>query len=207
MYFRDANVALIVFDVSNKKTLESVEYWAREVKQSNADDFFTRNGLLYESIPELQRITDRVAAAQPLMAYIATDPTLRAFADVQGVWRYPIRPEQVSPLYLQALLNYVQTYYLSEAAKDRGLLEHALTHKSKAHEDPSGGVTDFIQTDVSHPITSLHVRKNKIVFLLGTVHHDIYNVISLSGADGYFWFPNETSLAVFSCGKNNLGWT
>ncbi len=26
--------------------------------------------------------------------------------------------------------------------KDRGLLEHALTHKSKAHEDPSGGVTD-----------------------------------------------------------------
>jgi ribonuclease-3 len=26
--------------------------------------------------------------------------------------------------------------------KDRGLLEHALTHKSKAHEDPSGGVFD-----------------------------------------------------------------
>jgi ribonuclease-3 len=25
---------------------------------------------------------------------------------------------------------------------DRGLLEHALTHKSKAHEDPSGGVAD-----------------------------------------------------------------
>jgi ribonuclease III len=26
--------------------------------------------------------------------------------------------------------------------RDRGLLEHALTHKSKAHEDPSGGVMD-----------------------------------------------------------------
>jgi len=26
--------------------------------------------------------------------------------------------------------------------RDRGLLEQALTHKSKAHEDPSGGVTD-----------------------------------------------------------------
>ena len=26
--------------------------------------------------------------------------------------------------------------------RDRGLLEHALTHKSKAHEDPSGGVSD-----------------------------------------------------------------
>ena len=26
--------------------------------------------------------------------------------------------------------------------RDRGLLEHALTHRSKAHEDPSGGVAD-----------------------------------------------------------------
>ena len=26
--------------------------------------------------------------------------------------------------------------------RDPGLLEHALTHKSKAHEDPSGGVID-----------------------------------------------------------------
>ncbi len=26
--------------------------------------------------------------------------------------------------------------------RDRGLLEHALTHKSKVHEDPSGGVSD-----------------------------------------------------------------
>ena len=31
---------------------------------------------------------------------------------------------------------------LGYAFRDRGLLEHALTHKSKAHEDPSGGVAD-----------------------------------------------------------------
>jgi ribonuclease-3 len=31
---------------------------------------------------------------------------------------------------------------ISYRFKDRGLLEHALTHKSKAHEDPSGGVAD-----------------------------------------------------------------
>ncbi len=35
---------------------------------------------------------------------------------------------------LEALLGY--------RFRDRGLLEHGLTHKSKAHEDPSGGVTD-----------------------------------------------------------------
>lgn len=40
MYFRDANIALIVFDMTNRKTLESVRYWADEVFKSNALDFF-----------------------------------------------------------------------------------------------------------------------------------------------------------------------
>jgi Ras-related protein Rab-6A len=40
MYFRDANVALIVFDVTNRKTLACVDYWADEVHKANADDFF-----------------------------------------------------------------------------------------------------------------------------------------------------------------------
>lgn len=38
---------------------------------------------------------------------LARDGTpLRAFADGNGIWRYPTTPAQVSPLYLQALLNY-----------------------------------------------------------------------------------------------------
>ncbi len=36
---------------------------------------------------------------------------LRAFADGQGVWRYPTTVDQVSPLYLQALINYEDRYY------------------------------------------------------------------------------------------------
>lgn len=53
-----------------------------DVYPPNADDFFVRNGLLYESIPELEQITDRLAAAQPLIAHIARDPSLTAFATV-----------------------------------------------------------------------------------------------------------------------------
>jgi hopanoid biosynthesis associated RND transporter like protein HpnN len=52
------------------------------VYSPNVDDFFSRNGLLYESIPELEVITDRLAAAQPLMALIAKEPTLATFASV-----------------------------------------------------------------------------------------------------------------------------
>ncbi len=36
---------------------------------------------------------------------------LRAFPDSQGVWRYPVELSEVSPLYLEALINYEDRYY------------------------------------------------------------------------------------------------
>jgi penicillin-binding protein 1C len=43
---------------------------------------------------------------------LARDGTpLRAFADRDGVWRYPITAKQVSPLYLQALLTYEDRWF------------------------------------------------------------------------------------------------
>ncbi|PZP63201.1 MAG: penicillin-binding protein 1C [Pseudoxanthomonas spadix] len=43
---------------------------------------------------------------------VARDGTpLRAFADRDGVWRYPASPEGVSPLYLQALLTYEDRWF------------------------------------------------------------------------------------------------
>ena len=53
-----------------------------DVYLPSGDAFFERNGLLYESIPELGRITDRLAAAQPLIARIAGNPTLHTFTTV-----------------------------------------------------------------------------------------------------------------------------
>ncbi|MGA9343276.1 MAG: penicillin-binding protein 1C [Rhodanobacteraceae bacterium] len=44
---------------------------------------------------------------------LAADGTpLRAFPDRDGVWRYPVQPGQVSPLYLQALLGYEDRWFL-----------------------------------------------------------------------------------------------
>lgn len=48
----------------------------------SGEDFFEQNGLLYKSIPELEDITDHLAAAQPLIARIADDPTLYTFVTV-----------------------------------------------------------------------------------------------------------------------------
>ncbi|MBA4142559.1 MAG: MMPL family transporter [Nitrosospira sp.] len=53
-----------------------------DVYAPNVDEFLIRNGLLYQDVPELERITDRLAAAQPLIARIAEDPSLETFASV-----------------------------------------------------------------------------------------------------------------------------
>ncbi|MBW8312695.1 MAG: transglycosylase domain-containing protein, partial [Rhizobium sp.] len=43
---------------------------------------------------------------------LAADGTpLRAFADRDGVWRYPVTPDQVSPYYLEALLGYEDRWF------------------------------------------------------------------------------------------------
>lgn len=44
--------------------------------------FFRRNGLLYLSIPELEDLSDELARAQPLLASLSADPTLRGLADI-----------------------------------------------------------------------------------------------------------------------------
>ncbi|HJT50724.1 MAG TPA: MMPL family transporter [Nitrosospira sp.] len=93
MFPQDVDTLLIVIDAPTPEQAQSAaERLAARLKKdtenfqdvypTNVEDFFTRNGLLYESVPELQQIIDRVAAAQPLVAYIAADPTLPAFADV-----------------------------------------------------------------------------------------------------------------------------
>ncbi|SFU50985.1 hypothetical protein SAMN05216339_103122 [Nitrosomonas eutropha] len=50
-----------------------------DVYAPGVEDFFGRNGLLYEDIPQLERITDHLAEAQPLIAQIARNPTLHTF--------------------------------------------------------------------------------------------------------------------------------
>ncbi|MDO8437648.1 MAG: MMPL family transporter [Nitrosomonadaceae bacterium] len=70
---------------ATKRLAERLKEDATNIKDTylpSGDVFFERNGLLYESIPELGRITDRLAAAQPLIARIAGNPTLHTFASV-----------------------------------------------------------------------------------------------------------------------------
>lgn len=55
-------------------------------------------------LPDPKRIDSVIVLAKD-------DTPLRAFADQQGVWRYPVTLEEVSPLYLQALLGYEDRWF------------------------------------------------------------------------------------------------
>jgi len=53
-----------------------------EASYLSGNPFFEHNGLLYKSVSELEKITDQLAAAQPLIARLAENLTLDTFASV-----------------------------------------------------------------------------------------------------------------------------
>lgn len=53
-----------------------------DVYRPGSEAYLRRNGLLFLDIDELDRLTDRLAAIEPLLASLAADPSLRGLADV-----------------------------------------------------------------------------------------------------------------------------
>jgi len=54
----------------------------RSVFHPEGDPFFRRHGLLFLDIPELEALGSMLAGAQPMLAALASDPSLRGLADV-----------------------------------------------------------------------------------------------------------------------------
>ena len=86
---------------------------------------------------------------------------LRSFADAQGVWRYRVGLEDVSPLYLEALLGYEDRWFHQHPGVNPVSLLRALWQCLRAGEVVSGGSTLTMQvarllgTDSSTPAGKL----------------------------------------------------
>jgi uncharacterized protein len=65
-------------DLADALRADSVHFAA--VDDPEGDPFFARHGLLYLELDELADLSDRLAAAQPLLAALAEDPSLRGLA-------------------------------------------------------------------------------------------------------------------------------
>lgn len=57
----------------------------RSVRRPDAGPHFERHGLLYQSLPELRRTTERMIDAQPLLGTMASDPSPRGLLDALDV--------------------------------------------------------------------------------------------------------------------------
>ncbi len=90
---------------------------------------------------------------------------LRAFADGEGVWRYPVTIEQVSPLYLQALLNYEDRWFYQHPGVNPFAILRALIQNSRAGRVISGGSTLTMQVArLIDPHTKTIAGKLKQIF-------------------------------------------
>ena len=77
---------------------------------------------------------------------LARDGTpLRAFADAEGVWRYPVALNDVSPLYLEALLGYEDRWFRWHRGLNPLALARAILQAAWHREIVSGGSTLTMQ--------------------------------------------------------------
>ncbi|MFO0754591.1 MAG: MMPL family transporter [Thermodesulfovibrionales bacterium] len=64
--------------------LRKEERFFTSVNEPGSGEFFEKNGLLYLSVGELEELADALAAAQPLLAFLADDLSLRGLFSVLG---------------------------------------------------------------------------------------------------------------------------
>ena len=77
---------------------------------------------------------------------LAADGTpLRAFADADGVWRYPVRIDEVSPRYLQALTTYEDRWFRWHPGVNPLAMARAGGQWARSGEIVSGGSTLSMQ--------------------------------------------------------------
>ncbi|WP_349543419.1 MMPL family transporter [Bradyrhizobium sp. ARR65] len=73
----------------------------RQVARPDSGDFFERNGLLFGSLSDVKRTAEGLSHAQPFVAVVAADPSLRGVMDVlssaaQGVQAGRLKLEQLA---------------------------------------------------------------------------------------------------------------
>ncbi|MCP5140780.1 MAG: penicillin-binding protein 1C [Gammaproteobacteria bacterium] len=85
------------------------------------------------------------AAAFATVVTAADGSPLRAFADDEGVWRYPTTPQAVSPLYREALINYEDRWFAYHPGVNPWALLRAASQWLRHGGIVSGGSTLTMQ--------------------------------------------------------------
>ncbi|MBS0556365.1 MAG: penicillin-binding protein 1C [Proteobacteria bacterium] len=122
------------------------------VKRARLLRWAKRTGIALAAIFVLAFVLDRLLPL-PLpdanggsTVVLARDGTpLRAFTDADGAWRYPVTPDEVSPLYLQALLTYEDRWFYWHPGVNPVALMRATAQLVRHGHIVSGGSTLTMQ--------------------------------------------------------------
>ncbi len=105
----------------------------------------TLNSLYPLNLPEKNNLFARVVVDE-------NDRPLRNFADKNGIWRYPIKLHQVSPLYIEALINYEDRWFWQHPGINPISLLRAAIQNITSNKIISGGSTLSMQVArILHP--------------------------------------------------------
>lgn len=99
------------------------------------DPFFVRNGLLYLGVDELSDLSDRIAAAQPLLGTLAKDPSLRGFFEVLGLAADDIAAGNTEPSTVTKVFTKLQAAVTARLEKRPYLLSWREMMAGKESED------------------------------------------------------------------------
>jgi penicillin-binding protein 1C len=106
---------------------------------------------------------------------------LRAFADARGVWRFPARPDQVSPLYLEALLTYEDRWFHYHFGVNPLALARAAFQNAVNGRVVSGGSTITMQ--VARILFRPQVHHHPLVKKMGQILRALQLEACLSKAE------------------------
>jgi hopanoid biosynthesis associated RND transporter like protein HpnN len=129
--------------------LKSMPDRFRRVFYPEGDPFFRRNGLLYLSIPELEKMSDLLAQAQPLLASLSADPTLRGLT---GILRLAIdqSDEKAAAALAPALNKMASTVRNLEEGREARLSWQSLLDGSEAENATATRKYIVVQPVLNH---------------------------------------------------------
>jgi hopanoid biosynthesis associated RND transporter like protein HpnN len=129
------------------------------ISQPGGGEFFRRNGLLFLPTEEVEKVAKQLVQADPLIAQLATDPTLRGLVEVLQMGLTGVELEKITlDNMLRPLTVTADTVEAVLAGKPANFSWHELLNPSKP-DDPVNSKRKFIDIQPKLDFTALEPGK------------------------------------------------
>jgi len=126
-----------------------------KIAQPGGGEFFRRNGLLFLPTEEAEKVAKQLAQAEPLIAQLATDPTLRGLVEVLQMGLTGVELEKITlDNMVRPLTVTAETVEAVQAGKPANFSWHELLNPSKP-DDPVNSKRKFIDIQPKLDFTAL----------------------------------------------------